>query len=300
MAKANEIFLKQTKLISFLAVFVGSTIYAVGLHFFVNAIGAYAGGVTGVSQIIVNFCQIANIPMLSLGMLTIIMNLPIMIFGWYKVEKRFVLLSGFAVVYIGILLRLFELVPIQQFSDDLLVNILFGGLLLGAGGAIALRYGGSLGGMDIILAYFSNEKGISVGQYSIITNIVIVVLGFIIQPDNIESSLVTIILFFYTGLVVNQIHSKHKRYTAFIISQNPDVLIKQIHIRCGRGATLLHAMGSFSRREQQVIMTVISSYQLYMLKDIIMQYDPQAFVDVLPTKDVYGNFIRKKNEIPLK
>jgi len=300
MKKRLKFFSEKIMLISFLAVLFGSTIYAIGLHFFVAPIGSYAGGVTGLSQVLIELLNKLHIPTLSLGILTILFNIPIMIFGWFKVEKRFVILSIFAVLYIGILLNFFDTIPIKQFSDALLVNILFGGLLLGAGSGIALRYGGSLGGIDILLAYLSYKRGNSIGNYSIIVNIIIVLCAFLLNPDNIEGSLITIILFFYIGLVVNQVHTKHRRFTAFIVSTKPHILIKQIHIRCGRGATLIKAEGTFEKADKPVIMTVVSSYQLYALKNIIITYDPRAFVNIVPTKEVYGNFISQKNELPLE
>jgi len=299
MKKRFKFFSEKIMLVSFLAVLFGATIYAIGLHFFVAPIGSYAGGVTGLSQVLIELLHKLNIPTFNLGIWTIIFNIPIMIFGWFKVEKRFVILSMFAVLYIGLLLNFFDTIPLKEFSALLLVNILFGGLLLGSGSGIALRYGGSLGGIDILLAYFSYKRGSSIGNYSIAVNIIIVLCAFLLKPDNIEGTLITIILFFYIGLVVNQVHTKHKRFTAFIISTKPYILIKQIHIRCGRGATLIQAEGTFEKAEKPVIMTVVSSYQLYALKNIIMTYDPRAFVNIVPTKDVYGNFISQKNEVPL-
>lgn len=301
MKKAEAVFVRQKIMItSFLAIVAGSTIYSIGLHFFISPIGAYAGGVTGLSQIVIKLLAMFGISTIPLGILTIVFNIPLMIFGWFKVEKRFIVLSAFAVVYIGVLLSFFDTLSVTQFSDDLLVNILFGGLLLGFGGGTALRYGGSLGGVDILLAYLSYRKGAAVGKYSIIANVLIVLAAFMLQTGDIESTLITIIVFFYTGMVLNQVHTKHKRFTAFIVSDKPEILVKAIHTECGRGVTLFKAEGTFQQKEKQVLMTVISSYQLYLLKDIIIQNDPAAFVNIMPTKDVYGNFVRKKMEIPLK
>jgi len=300
MKRRLKFFSEKIMLVSFLAVLFGSTIYAIGLHFFVAPIGAYAGGVTGLSQVLIELLTKLNIPTFALGVWTIIFNIPIMIFGWFKVEKRFVVLSMFAVLYIGLLLSFFETIPTKEFTNVLLVNILFGGLLLGAGSGIALRYGGSLGGVDILLAYLSYKRGNSIGNYTIAVNIIIVLCAFLLNPNNIEVTLITIILFFYLGLVVNQVHTKHKRFTAFIVSTKPHILIKQIHIRCGRGATLFQAEGTFEKADKPVIMTVVSSYQLYALKNIIITYDPQGFVSIVPTKEVYGNFISQKNELPIE
>jgi len=300
MKKRLKFFSEKTMLISFFAVVFASTIYAVGLHFFVAPIGSYAGGVTGLSQVLIELLHKLHIPTFNLGIWTILFNIPIMVFGWFKVEKRFVILSMFAVLYIGLLLNFFDTIPLKELTDVLLVNILFGGLMLGAGTGTALRYGGSLGGIDIPLAYLSYKRGSSIGNYSIVINIIIVLCAFLLNPGNIEITLITIILFFYIGSVVNQVHTKHKRFTAFIISKKPHILIKQVHIRCGRGATLIQAEGTFEKANKPVIMTVVSSYQLYALKNIIMTYDPQAFVNIVPTKDVYGNFISQKNELPLE
>lgn len=290
----------KIEITSCLAVILGSTIYTVGLYFFVNAIGAYAGGVTGLSQVIVRALNLLNIHYIQLGYLIILFNIPLLIFAWFKLEKHFTLLSMLSVIYSGLLLNYLEALPLSSLSDNLLLNIAFGGLFLGVGGGLALRYGSSLGGIDIIAAYVSYKSGKSVGLLTMLINVGIIVFAFLLAPENIEPILITIILFFYITLVVNQVHTKHKRFTAFVITRNPAPIVSEIQQRCGRGATLIDAHGAYSREEQVVIMTVISSYQLYIVQDIIFENDEKAFVNIVPTKDIYGNFTRNKTELPLK
>ncbi|MGL5042094.1 MAG: YitT family protein [Culicoidibacterales bacterium] len=300
MLRTSDFFSKQILFVSFLAVASGGLLYAAGLHFFVQSVGAYTGGVTGISQLLLLVLNKAGIPTITLGMLTIILNIPILIFGWFKVERRFTILSVIAVFYIGVLLTIFEMLPIMHLSDELVVNIIFGGILLGLGTAITLRYGGSTGGTDVILAYFASKNGKSFGGYSILINMIVVFSAAILEPTNTEGILITIILFFLVSLVINQVHTKHKRFTVFIITSQPTVLVDQIHIRCGRGATVLPAVGTYAKTDKTVIMTVVSSYQIYMMKDIIAKNDPTAFVNIIPTKEIFGNFVNNKTEIPLK
>ncbi len=298
--QTSDFFSRQILITSLLAVLAGGALYAIGLHFFVAAVGAYTGGVTGLSQIFVLFLERSGIATVPLGLVTILFNIPILIFGWFKVERRFTILSVISVFYVGMLLSFFETLPPVDLSDQLVINIVFGGILLGVGTGLSLRYGGSTGGTDVILAYISSKKGKSFGGYSIAINMIVVLIAFLLNPSNKEGILITIILFFLVSLVINQVHTKHKRFTVFIVTGEPNILIEQIHIRCGRGATLLSAEGSYAKKEKTVIMTVVSSYQLYTVKDMIAKHDQAAFVNVVPTKDIFGNFINKKTELPLK
>jgi len=285
--------------LSTLAVITGTILYSFGLHYFVGPIGAYAGGITGTSQIIVQLFEKLNYPVLSLGTISILLNVPLMIFGWIKVNKRFTILSILSIILNGLLLNFFAHFPLIVFSDDLLINLLCGGLLLGLGGGIALRYGGSLGGSDIIAAYVSYKKDKSFGLYTMMINSVIVGGAVILNSENLERIIVTIILFFYVSLVVNQTHTKHQKFTALIVSEHYEIIAKEIRRRCGRGSTLLYAEGMHVKDNKKVLMSVISSYQLYTLEDIILECDPKSFVDILPTKNVYGSFIKNIDEIPL-
>lgn len=290
---ASELF------ISLGCLFFGGTLYSIGLHFFVASIGAYAGGVTGLSQVFVQFISQFNI-FIPLGGITILFNIPILIFGWFYVEKRFVVLSFVSVIYIGICLSFFEKIPAPLLFDEIIFQMIFGGLLLGLGTGITLRYGASTGGMDIISAYLSSKTGKSFGGYSIAINVIIACFAYLLNPLNVPIVLITILQFFYVSLVVNQIHTKHKRFTMLIVTKEPHVLSEQIHIRCGRGATLLSGIGSYSKKNVDIVMVVVSSYQIYIVKNIILRYDPTAFVNVLATKEVFGNFAKNVSENPIK
>ncbi|GBU10764.1 membrane protein [Erysipelotrichaceae bacterium] len=298
--KTTDFFSKRIWLTSLFAVLVGGFLYSVGIHFFVTALGAYTGGVTGLSQLFILTLSRAGIPTPSLGIITILFNIPILIFGWVKVEKRFTILSIISVLYVGLLLTYFDSLPRVLLTEQTFINIVFGGLLVGTGTGLTLRYGGSTGGTDVLLTYASYKRGKSFGGYAILSNMVIVLAAYLLNPDNTEGILITIILFFFVSLVINQVHTKHKRFTAFIVSSKHEKLIEQIHLKCGRGATILQGEGAYAHNKKSVIMTVVSSYQLYTLKDIIARYEPTAFVNIVPTKEIFGNFVNNKTELPLK
>ena len=298
MQSFYAIFTRKGFLISILASTAAAILYAIGLTFFVQPIGAYVGGVNGLSQILQQVVSSVSGMKIPLGVFTIMFNIPILIFGWFKVEKRFTVLTIYSVLLNGILLNILGAIPMFVISDDVIINIIFAGLFMGIGIGTALRYGGSLGGIDVIVAYISQKSGKSFGVYAITINFFIVLLAFSIQPDNIEGILITIVLFFMQSLVTNQVHTKHKRFTAFIISDDPTNIVEQIHLRCGRGATVMDAKGTYVNQKKYVIMTVITSYQLYIVRDIIAKYDPQAFVNIVATSEIYGNFINRRTDIP--
>lgn len=299
MNAISSVFTKRIFVLSAFMCMIGAVLYSIGLTFFVVPVGAYAGGVNGLSQILQQVMEQVGLPKIPLGLISICFNIPILIFGWLKVDRRFTVLTIVSVLSIGFFLNIFATMNVPVLTDEILLNVMFGGLLMGVGTGITLRSGGSTGGTDVFLAYLSQKTGKSFGGYSIMMNSVIVLLAFMLDPQNVERILITIVLFFIISLVINQVHTKHKRFTVFIISSDPTSVVEQIHLRCGRGATMYEAEGTYQRTTKTVIMTVITSYQLYVIKDIIEKYDPEAFVNIVDTAEIYGNFTNSKTDIPL-
>ncbi|TLG77454.1 YitT family protein [Culicoidibacter larvae] len=284
IAKMKQ-FDKRTFFEGLVAVIVGSCIYVAGFKLFAIPAGVYSGGITGLSQILEGYLASNFGISLSLGMLTILANIPLLIFGWLKVSRSFVILSIVSVVTTGVLL---SVVPTYSIADEIWIDVLFGGLLIGAGTGISLRYGGSTGGIDIISMYASLRRGGAFGNYSLYINAGVILLAGLV--NNLEVALYTLIMIYVSTQVVNTIHTQHRKLTAFIVTANPEPILHQLHVRCKRGGTVIDAQGSFSGQERKMIMTVVSSYQLHILREIVSVYDEHAFVNIVPTRDIYGNF----------
>lgn len=266
-------------------VIIGAFIFAISLNLFLIPAGVYSSGFSGLSQLLARLFSDYLHMDLSVGLWLFLLNIPVTILGWRNLGKAFTIYSFVSVIISSFFLTI---VPIHKVSDDILLNAVFGGVIGAIGVGITLRYGASTGGMDIIAVYLSKVVEGSVGKFSLILNsIIIISAGFLYGW---EKSLYTLVVLFASSKVIDIIHTESQKLTAMIVTKNSKVLKKAILSRLTRGATVVPAHGAYSEENKDLLIIVISSYELFELKKIIKEVDPQAFTNVVKTESVIGLF----------
>lgn len=269
-------------------VIVASIIMSIGITWFIDKAGLYSGGIPGIAQIIRNvFQKFFKVDNLNIGVLTLILNIPLLILGWFGVSKKFTIYSFISVIVQTLILGL---VPEVDFKVDTLTNALIGGMLMGIGTGLALKFGTSTGGVDIISQYISLKKGATVGFIGLTINLVITFLSGIL--DTWTVAIYTAIRLIITTIFIDKIHTAYNYLAVEIITSSLDIANDVVE-KMGRGMTILKGEGAFTHQEKIVLDCVISSYELAYLQDIIDKYDQKAFVIVKPVKKIIGNFKRK-------
>ena len=268
---------------------IGVFLYVLAMNMFISPANLYTGGVTGIAQLIIAFASSAFGIQLSLGGLIFLLNVPLLYLAWRSIGKRFAVLSILTVVLQSIIL---ELVPMGKFSDDILLNAVFGGVLIGVGVGMILKIGASTGGTDIVSQYISMKFNGSFGKYSFGINAVIILLAGITQGW--ETALYTIISIYITSVVVDRIHTIHQNLTLYIVTSKEDEMIKSLQQQLYRGITILEGRGAYSKNDKSVLMMVLSSYELYEALAVIKMVDDHAFTNVVRSEMVQGHFVRKE------
>ncbi|MEK4199268.1 YitT family protein [Cytobacillus sp. FSL K6-0265] len=262
---------------------VGAILNAVAMNFFLIPANVYASGFTGVAQLLSSILNGA----VSTGILLFILNVPIAIFAWKRVGKLFTLYSLLSVVITTVSM---EIIPVISVSKDILLNAVFGGVIAAVGVGITLKWGASTGGMDIIAMYLSKAKDRPVGTYFFSLNAVIIITaGFLFGW---EKALYTLVTLYASTRVIDAIHTRHEKLTAMIITNKQDEMKKAIHKKLVRGITMIPARGAFSNEHREMLMIVVSRYELFDLQRTIQEVDPHAFTNIVNTTDVYGVFRR--------
>lgn len=279
----------SVKIKNFAVMVVGTFLYVLAMNMFITPANLYAGGITGIAQIITTFMSSGFGIDISLGMLIFILNVPILYLAWRSIGKRFAILSILAVC---LQFLMFELVPVGHFSDDILLNAVFGGVLIGIGAGMILKIGASTGGMDIISQYISMKLNGSVGKYSFGINVIIILIAGFTQSW--ETALYTIISIYITAVLVDRIHTIHQNLTLYIVTSQEDEMIKAINSNLFRGITVLEGRGAYTKNSKSVLMIVLSSYELYEILSVIKAVDEHAFTNVVRSEMVQGNFVKKK------
>ena len=272
-----------------LTLLLASTLFAIAINIFIGPGGLYVGGLTGVLQLLISFFYNLFGIKLSLGMLVLIFNIPILWLAWKSVGKRFAILTITSVVMQSIL---FELVPEITFTDDMMVNSIFGGVLVGFGSGIILKIGASGGGMDVISQVMAYKFDGTFGKYSLIINAFVILIAGYYQSW--EIAMYTIISIYITSVVVDKVHTIHQNLTLYIVTQKEAEIKASIWARLHRGITVLEASGAYTEERRSVLMMVLSSYELYEALEIIKTSDANAFVNIVRSEAVIGNFIKKR------
>lgn len=149
----------------YLLLFIGSVIAAVGLEIFLVPNNIIDGGIVGIS-IIANV--LSDIP---LGIFTFVLNMPFLLIGYKHIGKSFVISSLFTISVFSVFVS--ALHPVPGLTNDVLLATVFGGIILGAGVGLILRFGGSLDGTEIVAIILNKRSILSVGQIVMLINILI-------------------------------------------------------------------------------------------------------------------------------
>lgn len=278
-------YLEELKKITI--VIIGAFLNALAMNVFLIPANVYASGFAGMSQLISDILGSFAPFDISTGILLFLLNIPVTIIAWVKVGKSFTFYSFMSVFLMSFFL---EIIPIYEFSDDILLNAVFGGVIGAVGVGITLKIGASTGGMDIIAMLLSRMKDKPVGSYLFTLNgLIIITAGYIYGA---EKSLYTLVALYASSRVVDAIHTRHVKLTAMIVTKKGEELKKAIHANMVRGITAVPAQGAFTNEDKEMLIIVISRYELYQLEKIIKEVDPQAFTNILETSGIFG-FFRK-------
>jgi uncharacterized membrane-anchored protein YitT (DUF2179 family) len=270
-----------------IVVLICALLNAISLNLFLIPADVYSSGFTGVAQLLSSIIEQYTPITISTGILLLLLNIPVAILGWFKVGKSFTLYSFFSVVAMSVFLGF---VPLESLSDDILLNAVFGGVILAVGVGFTLKYGASTGGLDIIAMVLSRMKDKPIGSYIFILNAIIIFTAGLL--NGWEKALYTLVALYATTRVIDTIHTRHVKLTAMVVTKKADALKQAIHSKLVRGITTVPAKGGFTNESKDMMIIVITRYELYDLERIIKEVDPNAFTNIIQTTGIFG-FFRK-------
>lgn len=267
---------------------------AVGLNYFLIPANVFSAGMTGIAQIVEHLLSNAGLS-IDTGILIFLLNVPVFILGFIKLGKSAMILSFANVIAMSFFTTI---VPTGQVTDNVLMNAITGGVLLGIGAGLSLKFGFTTGGLDIVSLLLSKTTGRTVGNYMMLLNgVIVVVAGFFFTW---ESALYTIITIFTMSTVVDYVHTSHQKMTAFITTSKSADMRSALNNELLRGMTVIQARGGFSSSEREMIMIVFTRYELYALKQVVADVDPHSFTNIVATDSVVGTFLTQDEQLQLK
>jgi uncharacterized membrane-anchored protein YitT (DUF2179 family) len=258
---------------------IGSIVAAYGVQGFIVPSGLGGGGVGGIALLLFYTLE------LPIGLMTLLLNIPLLVLGWREVNKKFVFKTIWGLVVFSISLDLFK--GVQPIAiDDIFLGALYGGVISGISSSLIFHYGGSLGGTDIVSKVIQRKYGVSMGTSALAINgVIIMISGVILGP---KVALYTLVTMFVYGRVLDLIQSGVPLKSITIISDQSEALVDRIMVDLGRGATFLQGRGAYSCEPKDVIICVVSLPEIGRLKQAVREVDPQAFMIVQNAGEVFG------------
>ena len=271
----------------FFKTILGCAIFAFGFSVFLEPGGFSAGGISGLSMLVVHVTKFG-----SVGLISTLINLPLFAIAGIKIGKKFFFGSLLGMACSSVFIDLFAMLPIPDVAP--LLGAIYGSVIAGLGLGIVFANGVSTGGSDIIVRLLNRKyRHLPIGVISIGFDMVVLVLTGIVYKD-LNRALYSGVAVFLCGQVVDAVvyrfdYSK----VAMIITEKYEEAAKLISDKLERGATYLDAEGTYSRKPTKVVLAAVKRQQIAQLKEMISELDPNAFIIVQEAHQVLGDGFAK-------
>lgn len=267
-------------------IILGAVLMGVGIEEFLVPNRILDGGIVGISIIL------SHLTGWRLGLFIFVLNIPFFFIGYKQIGKTFALSTLLGITVLSLTTSFLHEVPV--FTEDLLLATVFGGIVLGAGVGIVIRYGGSLDGTEILTILANRRLPFSVGEVIMFFNIFIFgTAGFVFGWDRAMYSILAYFIAFKTIDIV--IAGLDESKAAWIISDQHKEIGEAILARLGRGVTYLTGEGAYTGDDKKVIFCVITRLEEAKLKSIVEELDETAFLAVGNIAEVRGGRFKKRN-----
>jgi len=270
----------KTFLANMALITAGSCIFAMGLNGVLIPQQFLSGGLTGLALIAHYLLEDLNV-----GLTYFVLNIPLLLLGWFYVSKRFAVYSVLGIVVFSVAAGTLRVSP-PPLQDPMLAALL-AGVVCGAGSGIILRSSGSAGGMDILAIYLNQRWGFRPGSTIFASNALILVGGaFLFQ---LEPALYSVVYMYTAGKLTDAVITGfNQRKSVLIVSDESRAIAREILARTDRGVTFLKGCGAYTQRDKEVIFTITALTELPRLKAMVYRIDPEAFMVINDTLEVLG------------
>lgn len=269
---------------------LGCLIFALGFDLFMEPHSINVGGVSGVAMLLVEVTGIG-----SVGVFTVLLNVPLFLMGYKVLGKRFFFGSLFGMLASSLFLDVCSIIPAPQ--TETLLGALFGGVMSGVGIGLVFMGHASTGGSDIIARLLKRKfRDLKMGKLMLMVDLVIVAFTGVVFRD-ISKALYSVVILYVSAEVMDAIlYGLDYSTVALIITERYDEVYAAIGNQLDRGATFLDGRGGYTGTPKTVIMTAVSRRQVSDLKQLVQSIDPNAFMILQEAHQVLGEGFKRYSD----
>lgn len=269
-----------------MAVVLSALLQTFVIQAFIRPAGLLSGGFTGIAILIDRVTSLFGFN-LSTSLAMIILNIPVAWACSKSISRRFTFYSLIQVFLASIFLKIFHFAPI---FEDVILNVIYGGVLYGFCIVMALRGNASTGGTDFIALYVSNKTGNSIWNWVFGGNVVLLtIFGAIFGWDYAGYS---ILFQFVSTMIVSTFHHRYERVTLQITTAKGKEMTEAYVKAFRHGISCVDAVGGYSRKHMYLLHTVVSSYEVEDIITLLHKVDEHVIVNMFRTQQFYGGFYR--------
>ena len=271
--------------IKFTLIILGILFYALGLKWFVYPSNILPAGFTGLSILLQKLFNSKLGVFLPITFYNMSLNLIPAIISFRYVGKKFTVISfiilfGFSFIS--------DYIPTINLTNDPLIASIFGGILCGFGASLWFRCGVSGGGTDFVAMTLSTKFHIQSFSYIMAFNIVLIIIQGLLYGW--DFAFYSIIYQYVSTQTINLLYRHYEARTVFIITSKPNEVANSIIEKTGHSSTMFKGIGSFSKQEKTMLYTIVTQPEIRRLTNIVKKCDPQAFINVMKSNEIQGNF----------
>ena len=274
-------------MVTFLCVLISELSQAYVIQVFIQPANLLSSGFTGVAILIekITSTYFGFSFSTSLGM--IVLNVPVAILCYKNISPRFTLFSLLQVFLASLFLKVCQFQPL---FNDILLNITFGGVSYGLMAVLVLRGNASTGGTDFIALYISNKKGKSIWEYVFVFNtLILMIFGSMFGWIHAGYS---ILFQFISTRTIDSFYHRYERVTLQVTTKKAQAVMDKYIKNYRHGISCVEAIGGYSHEKMYLLHTVVSSYEVLDIVELMKTVDSHIIVNVIKTENFFGGFYR--------
>jgi len=266
-----------------LSILLGSLLLALGVVLFFVGNGITTGGSPGMALLL------HHVTGYTIGSMMLLFNMVLLLLGMKYLGKGFAARTVIAIVLSAFFIDLFtQNIALESATHEMLLAVLFGGLMIGCGVGLILRGDASAGGSTIIAKIVAAHTEIRPSQVILFMDATIIVISIFVFID-LERALWSIISIYVTAKAIDLVLSgRPTKKIVHLVTTKSYLLSQQIIEKLGYHGTIIEGTGLRITKSKSMIFIVVERNKLRVLRELVRENDPDAFMVVMDASELLG------------
>ena len=272
-------------------VVLGTIIMGFAFSVFLEPNEISTGGFSALSMVINVLLSKIGLTNIPTSAIYFVLNIGLYFLALKTLGKKFAIKALIGIISFSLSMQLFEALHLGL-SYEILISAVYGGVIMGIGVGLVVRFGGSTGGTDMIASILKKKRPTATfGTLIICIDFAIILLTLFVFPNGLELLPYTILALTLCMFITDFVNEGYKQIKAYnIITTKPEELSNAILNNLSRGCSCTQIKGMHSHSDKCIVICLISRFQTAQLKSIIKEIDPSAFVYATKVSEVIGEW----------